>query len=959
MSRPSLLRRVRELGGELDAARDQAESLSGAAERQLITEYTETQATIRRRWCERREQAVTTAVSMGQRISCALDAWSSPRWQTHEPPPGMDFPAAVRIGVAGGDHPISWTAFAAAQPGGIITPHAASYPAWERSNLTSGKRADLTTLPVPSLPLLAGLCADRGFTVLVPATDEGARTAAEAVMAAVWRLVALASPAPGAYELAMFETELLGGQFRHLLDIPPALRGNRIASTEEQVVSLLSRLRNTAAEVIQEALGSRYDDLFAYNAAFPAAARPFRVLIGAGYPKGFTHESAALLTMLLTSGPRAGVTGILVARPDAPAGYGVTVPFAASCRMIVEDPARPGVWRTPSATGIPVKLDGLPPASLVQRLVQTLDIRLKQNQQVPLGRGATAMPPAEWWTGSSADKIEAMIGLYQDGTPITVSFDGLQRNFGLVGGQTGHGKSNLFHLLILALTERYGPDELELYLVDLKQGVEFQSYANLPHAKAVLLEAKPWAGQAVLQRLHDILQERAALFKQAGSDVKSLRQYRQKTGKPMPRILMIMDEFQILLGDTALGPDAGLILEQLVQQGRTFGIHAILATQSITAKLNRWDSIESQIELRIALRCSSQAMSQGILGERNGIAATLTGIGDVFVTTVPADPTASRRGKIFAAGNDEPAQRTAALRSLAATRRWPGSPPWVLNGDTPPAWPVDALDSLRAHGANGAAAGRVSVGLLGRPFRIAPDVAIAFRREPGNAVMLFGDDDVGIARAMTSLALSCVQSGGIHLRALRFPSPRLNRDRWESMAEMFDRFGDRAVAERNDAAAAERLKLLAAETIPARRQSLLAGHAPGAPVMVLIPGLDGWDEAGDPYAADSAAAALLTVAREGPAVGIHLVLWIRNDNDGSRLLQGQSRELVAVCGHRIVVHCPQQASYELIGRFDAAMLDTGSAIYRSTSWPADRFERFTPYAIDPATVAAARVGAMV
>ena len=39
----------------------------------------------------------------------------------------------------------------------------------------------------------------------------------------------------------------------------------------------------------------------------------------------------------------------------------------------------------------------------------------------------------------------------------------------LIGGTTGSGKSNLLHNLIMSACSRYSPDELRVYLLDLKK----------------------------------------------------------------------------------------------------------------------------------------------------------------------------------------------------------------------------------------------------------------------------------------------------------------------------------------------------------------------------------------------------------------------------------------------------------------------------------------------------------
>ena len=58
----------------------------------------------------------------------------------------------------------------------------------------------------------------------------------------------------------------------------------------------------------------------------------------------------------------------------------------------------------------------------------------------------------------------------------------------VVCGPSGSGKSSLFHALILSLCARYSPEEVELYLLDMKPGgVEFAAYRGLRHARFVAL----------------------------------------------------------------------------------------------------------------------------------------------------------------------------------------------------------------------------------------------------------------------------------------------------------------------------------------------------------------------------------------------------------------------------------------------------------------------------------------
>src|SRR5207245_9777161 len=119
----------------------------------------------------------------------------------------------------------------------------------------------------------------------------------------------------------------------------------------------------------------------------------------------------------------------------------------------------------------------------------------------------------------------------------------------LVAGKTGSGKSTLLHALITNLALHYGPDEVELYLIDFKKGVEFKTYAThaLPHARVVAVESEREFGLSVLQRLDAELKRRGDLFRAAGvQDVASYRDSEKAAhgrGSALPRLLLIVDEF--------------------------------------------------------------------------------------------------------------------------------------------------------------------------------------------------------------------------------------------------------------------------------------------------------------------------------------------------------------------------------------------------------------------------------
>lgn len=193
----------------------------------------------------------------------------------------------------------------------------------------------------------------------------------------------------------------------------------------------------------------------------------------------------------------------------------------------------------------------------------------------------------------------------------------------LIGGTTGSGKSTLLHNIILSACFNYSPKELQLYLLDFKDGVEFNKYINpiIPHAKLIATEADTEYGICVLKHLVEEKDRRYKLFKE--NNCASLTELRKiKPEYDIPRLLIIIDEFQVLFGNADKLKTIEE-LEKLAKQGRACGIHMILATQSL--KGLDFGTLGSQFGGRIALKCSPEdsKMLLGSISSNNEAAAEL------------------------------------------------------------------------------------------------------------------------------------------------------------------------------------------------------------------------------------------------------------------------------------------------------------------------------------------------
>ena len=176
----------------------------------------------------------------------------------------------------------------------------------------------------------------------------------------------------------------------------------------------------------------------------------------------------------------------------------------------------------------------------------------------------------------------------------------------IVGG-TGSGKSNLLHVAITTAGYFYAPNELEFYLIDLKQGVEFQRYAKerLPQAKLIATEGDVEVALGALRDVAKSFEKRSEIFRRAG--VADLTEYRnERPDEILPRVVVVIDEFHNLFAQDEFKAEAGSLINKIITEGRAAGYHLVLATQNLT-QVNR--QIIDNVSTRIALKCEENALN--------------------------------------------------------------------------------------------------------------------------------------------------------------------------------------------------------------------------------------------------------------------------------------------------------------------------------------------------------------
>lgn len=414
---------------------------------------------------------------------------------------------------------------------------------------------------------------------------------------------ALEGTDPGQLEIAVFDYNLRGiaAPFASLQDVHLL----KAIFAEDELKKYFVELKRHI-QGVRNVIRGREDGLIEFRSMVGRPIESFKLIVITADLYLLSDEVKEALSIMLAAGPGAGVTFLIVSPADEQFDF-----LRSRCRVLEARTTAPAL-RAVDAMGFCDRL-------LVDLERSSLDPVLFESIE-DLDR---------LWSRESTDGLTFAVGRYGlETVEITMGGNRDQLHNALITGAVGQGKSNLIAVILHSLCQRYSPRELELYLLDFKEGVTLQAYAGinhpdyLPHARALGLDADVDYGIAVLEHLYDVYEDRMALFKRSG--VQNIKQYRERTGEVVPRILAVIDEFQMMFEDRETARFVVALLSKCTRLFRAAGIHFILASQTIASGvvLDKDSDIFAQTPIRMAHR-NSERESQATLGMGNTAAAGL------------------------------------------------------------------------------------------------------------------------------------------------------------------------------------------------------------------------------------------------------------------------------------------------------------------------------------------------
>lgn len=733
-----------------------------------------------------------------------------------------------------------------------------------------------------------------------------------------------------------------------------SLVGERIWTEPRHIEQKLADITEHMETVIQKYLRNQYATIDQYNQAAGEVAEPYRFVVLADFPTNVSEIAAKRLESILASGPRCGVYVLLAAtkKDNLPQGIKWT-DVTRACHLLTH---KDGHWRWDDAdfAQLPLTVPTPPTPEQFSVIADRVGAAAMEASKVRVPFSSIAPPEPETWTKSTADGFSVPLGRAGATKLQQLALGQGTQQHVLIAGRTGSGKSTLLNVIITASALWYSPDEVELYLVDFKKGVEFKAYAttHLPHARVIAVESEREFGLSVLRKLDAELTRRGDLFRTAGTQ--SLSGYRvSPNAQVMPRVLLIVDEFQeFFIEDDKLAQESGLLLDRLVRQGRAFGMHVILGSQTLAGAYSLARSTIGQMGVRIALQCS-EADSYLILADDNPAARLLNRPGEAIYNDASGMLEGNNPFQVCWLDEDDRAERINALHARVAKMDRPLAPAIVFEGNAP----AQAEENPELLGliASGPTARPGSYKFhLGSPISIKEPTGASFRRRSASNLLLVGQNE---DHAMGMLGVGII---GLALQDTAAPAAQRSRTVLIDGTPADTSYA--GLLPRTAEAAGSRVENVEYRAVPAAiaklheelksRMADETGATSQPPVFLVIAGLqrfrtlqkseDDFGFGGGDTDAPKPDKQLAELVREGPAVGIHTIVWCDSAANLERFFKRQS---LSEFDSRVLLQMSVNDSSNLIDSPAAGNLGRDRALLFSEE--RGTVERFRPLAVPP------------
>lgn len=682
----------------------------------------------------------------------------------------------------------------------------------------------------------------------------------------------------GIVKFTFFDGTGLGQNFAAMTGLSSKIKGERILTKQDEFQRGLDELSNLLINNIQNILGFRYKGktLSDYNEDAPEEeAKPYNVLFIADYPNKFSKKNEEQLFEILKSGSKAGFYVILSldTRYQPKDNYDIE-PFHLLNKLPLLFQGIDGKWqvRNTKATDyynskFSFKLTANLPNNIAD-LEKIIDDINKESSKVKkfVVNMNEHFQEHNLWVNKIKQVINIPVGKINIKDIQEFIISGETGFHAMVGGATGSGKTVFLHNIILGGAWKYSPEEIQFCLLDYKLGVEFNVYKTLPHLKVLSIESDLDFGKSFLEYIQKEMEKRSKLFLK--QDAEEISVYIEKSGHKMPRIIIIIDEFQVLLGGAYNhSEDVAKILDDISKRGRSFGIHLILSSQSL-AGVNIKSGTLNQIPIRIAMRLSKDD-SRRFLDEMNTEPCFFTKPGETIINTRAGLSEANVKFQTGFIPNNEIKSIIEKLNHKASESNIALPQKYIFDGSlaaTIDSNPIIKAELFEKSDYN-------SKIYLGEPTRIdeeTPYTFITIKRESGSNVLIIGRDLNFAFALLYNIIYQLIKSGSSESEILILDGFIPDSGKKEALKDLFKYNNDIKYYDTKENSV-QAFFDYAIEQLEIRKSS----DSSFSRLTLVIPSIYNISSLRKISAYDFAenTKSLFKILREGPAYGIHTIIY--------------------------------------------------------------------------------------